>query len=236
MIFAGCTAGGSEAGSERADEAGPRCFDVHLADAIELNRERRPLYSELTGERSETISDKLILFEQASRVVASRLDDRAVDWQAEGIAILCDELEPISRAPEFVAMSPQPPAPLDSYESHNGIALAGDLTAALLVGGNDALVARLNEEIATLGSPGYNCLLRHFLDSLVRVTNTAPLHEQRALELGVASPSGLLRDFALAQIGGLPIATSLDDRAAPLQAEGVPILCQDVPPIPPLPE
>jgi hypothetical protein len=26
---------------------------------------------------------------------------------------------------------------------------------------------------------------------------------------------------------------SLDERAAPLQAEGIPILCQDVPPIPP---
>ena len=53
----------------RAEE---NCFRHHLQNAIVLNESRRPLYSALTNGASESISDRLILFESVESL-ASRI-------------------------------------------------------------------------------------------------------------------------------------------------------------------
>ncbi len=70
-------------------------------------------------------------------------------------------------------------------------------------------------------------MLRHLLESLLRITNNAPQHARRG------DSSRLSWLLVKAHRALLPVAAWLDRMASPLQLEGVPILFQDLPPIPP---
>jgi hypothetical protein len=216
-----------------ADESAAGCFETHVVEAIALNEQRKPLYADLTDGDSRRISNGLILFEQAIRLPARLIDDRAARWQEAGLAIGCDEFVPISLTPPFQSQVAPPPV---AFERRSGLVLATELKLAFATGGYDKLGDKLEEELAVLAAlPGHHCLLRHFLESLLRGANLAPIHAARAAELGLDSPDAISRDLVLLQIAGLPIATKLDADAASIQAKGIPILCQDVPPISPLP-
>jgi hypothetical protein len=76
-------------------------------------------------------------------------------------------------------------------------------------------------------------MTRHLLESALRITNGARRYAAEAEARGVASPAGLSRALLSMHLTTLGEGARLDRRAAPLQAEGVPIICQDVPPIPP---
>jgi len=236
LVVAGCAAEPEVAPSPdpgAADESSRGCFETHVVEAIEINQQRKPLYAELTDGESKPISRGLILFEQSIVLPAKLIDARAEKWQEAGLAIGCDEFVPISLTPEFRS---QVDPPTESRESHSGLALAAELKLAFALGGYDRLRGELEEELAELAEqPAYNCLLRHFLESLLRGANLAPIHAARAEELGLDSPDAISRDLILLQIAGLPVATKLDADAEEIQAAGIPILCQDVPPISPLP-
>ena len=89
---------------------------------------------------------------------------------------------------------------------------------------NDIL-ANLNE------SSSYNCLLRHFVESINRTSALAPIYIIAAKEAGMKSPKKLLWKYVKFQIFGLTWGNLIDNKARHLQAAGVPILCQDVPAI-----
>jgi hypothetical protein len=211
----------------------PGCFESHLLDAIELNQERAPLYASASAGRSQRISSRLITSERALLPPSRWLDRRAASWQAAGVGLLCDELVSLDDAPAFVARV-TPPA--TAYVRPDGLAIAAGLTGALLSAGYDGLHAAIETELAALApTPAYHCMLRHVLESTLRAVNLAPVHEAESAQLGLASPRAISRDLIVAQIGLIAVATTLDDDAAALQADGIPILCRDVPPIPPGP-
>jgi hypothetical protein len=71
---------------------------------------------------------------------------------------------------------------------------------------------------------------------MLRISNLAPLYDRMAEARGVPSPleiSTVLADLHFVVLGQAVMA---DGMAAPIQAADVPLLCQDVPFIPPLPE
>src|SRR4051812_25720307 len=76
-----------------------RCFSRHLNEAIELNKERKPLYSELSGGASEVISQRLIFFENLAYWPARFMDWQASSYQEAGIGVLCDEFISMSKVP-----------------------------------------------------------------------------------------------------------------------------------------
>jgi hypothetical protein len=77
-------------------------------------------------------------------------------------------------------------------------------------------------------------MLRHLLGSALRISNQAPRYEAQARAARIrASPGAISRTMLDLHLRMLGEAARLDRAAAPLQAEGIPILCQDVPPIPP---
>ncbi|HLL48487.1 MAG TPA: hypothetical protein VK399_17425, partial [Longimicrobiaceae bacterium] len=89
-------------------------------------------------------------------------------------------------------------------------------------------------ELAALEAvPCYHCMLRHLLESMLRVTSLAPTHAARAEAAGMKSTAGLSRLVLRLHLFALVDAAKLDVVAAPIQARGIPILCQDVPPISP---
>lgn len=80
--------------------------------------------------------------------------------------------------------------------------------------------------------PRFNCLTRHFLESTIRSARLAVKYDQVARERGVRSPEKLMKRFLQMSFFAFGQAIALDRDAAELQAQGLPILCQDVPHIP----
>lgn len=221
--------------SAAAPSAAPTvgAFEAHLREAIALNRERLPRYAALSGGASLPLSRTLIRAETLALPVARAVDRRAAPFQARGVGIVADE---------FIAMANTPPfrehAPIDAagFRRQSGWRLGWRVARAFRAGGFAAAENEIARELRRLESaPGVHCMLRHLLESARRVCRLAPVHAARAAELGIESPEPLSRRLLWLHLLALPAAARLDARAFPLQARGIPILAQDVPPIPPGP-
>lgn len=203
------------------------CFASHLYEAIALNESRRPMYAEATKGQSEAISRQLIAMEKAALLLARELDQRARPWQDAGIGVLCDEFVSMSLAPEFAVGVPAPaPFPV------RGARLLGHLSRSWRSFDYAALAAEIEAQLAAI-PVGSACMTRHLLESTLRAANLAPLHAAKSAEAGLPSPDELSRAFVVAQIASLPSAACMDRRVGRIHAMGVPMLCNDVPPIPP---
>ena len=214
----------------RAQDSG--CMERHLREALMLNKARMPLYSELTGGRSRGISRRLIWAERLALPAAWYIDRRARRYQAHGIAVVCDDFEPMDRTPAFRARVENPP-PLSAFAPADARRIKRSVERAHLAGGFAAASAALTHEIEALAeTPAFNCMTRHLLESALRISNGAQRYDADARARGLASPIRLSRTLLTLHLHTLGEAARLDRRAAPIQAEGVAIICQDVPPIP----
>jgi hypothetical protein len=222
----------ASAQEERAPES--RCMERHLREAARLNEERMPRYAELTGGRSREISRRLIRTERLAVPVAWYLDRRARRFQRAGIPVVCDDFVPMANTPPFRERAADPPPPLSAFARADARRIRRAVRRAQRTGGFPAASAALRAELARIeGTPAFHCMLRHLLESALRVSVLAPRHVAGARARGLTdSPEELSRDLLDLHLDALGEAAELDRRAAPLQAEGIPILCQDVPPIP----
>ena len=207
---------------------------MHLREAITLNRERLPRYARLSGGASLPISRTLIRAERWALPLARFVDRRAAPFQAHGIAIARDEFVSMHDVPPFCDRLDPAPS-LEDFRAAAGVRIALGIWNAARSGGFPAAEDRIRHELAALHTvPMFHCLLRHLLESAGRVVRLAPGHATRAAEQDLPSPAGLSRLMLRLHLLALGTAARLDARAAPLQARGIPILCQDVPPIPPV--
>lgn len=78
-------------------------------------------------------------------------------------------------------------------------------------------------------------MVRHLLESALRLCTVAPDLARQAVELSLPDPGRLHARLLRMHLWGLSGAARLDRRAWPLQCRGLPILAQDLPPIPPRP-
>ena len=207
-------------------------FEGHLLEAIEVNSQRKPLYSKLTGGASESISRKLIRTEKYLLPFARILDRRSQFYRQYGIPVLINEfvsMDAISRMQEFP--DPVREMPTALLREYSGWGLLGRFLSQR----NRSLeeigeVA--GEELKILeAAPSFFCMARHFLESIRRVAHYGVIHEQEASVRKVSSPVKITKRVLLLHYFGLPFAVSLDRSAAPIQAQGVSIICNDVPSI-----
>ncbi len=221
----------ARAATEVHGDVRPDCLAEHLREAVAQNRARMPLYAEASNGESERVSKLLIGLEEASIVVAARVDEPSAVYHAAGIPIVCDGVVPMSWTPPFVAVSLR--SVNDTFTPLNGEAVAADLRDALAKGGPDAVAALAHQWIGRLAStPHRHCLVRHVLESVARIALLAEDHERLARRRKLPSPAGIDDDLLRAHLSGLGVSAYLDEQAAPIQARGVPILCNDVPTIP----
>ena len=209
-------------------------FEQHIRDAIALNASRAPRYALLSGGSSRPISRWLILVERALLPVARWSDRRAAPYHRAGIPLLGALFAPMESAPAFA-----------SARSPLGLMRNGDLLtapirrrvrAAYRARGFEGAAHALMTEIATLAdAPATDCVVRHLLESAHRLSALAPEQIRLAGARGLASPRWLLAFLFRLHLWGLSPAGALDSRARPLQARGIPILAQDLPPVPPPP-
>ncbi len=203
-------------------------FAKHVLDAYNINTERLPLYSELTNGKSEKVSRKLLFMESLLLPVAKLMDMHAFYFQQEGIAVLQKELMPMDLLP-FKEQAEKATAffPLDISK------LKSDLNELL---DQDDFInfSKKTDEYLTLleNEKGAHCLVRHFLESIRRSANYAPIHIRETQNLNIASPKKLIKRFIKLHLFAFKNAEAIDHLAYPLQAEGLPIICQDVPVIP----
>jgi len=209
----------------------PGPFELHLLEAIELNRRRAPRYAELTGGASQSISRSLILSERLLVPIARWYDRRAEPYHAAGIPLLEDAFVSMSETPEFLEHR-------DPMPAHPGLrprsrSIARSCSDAWRSAGFPGVSAALEREIQTLADePSYHCMLRHLLESTLRLAVLAPRHERLSREHGLPSSATISRQLVRLHLWGLGSAIRMDRRAMPLQQRGIAIIAQDVPPIP----
>ena len=207
------------------------CFAEHLGDAIRLNDARATVYSAWSERRSESVSERLIRSERTALAIAKWVDRKAAPFQEDGIPIVCAEFVSMERTP------PLPDAPLPRpAERFAGSIEAGPLQEELIAAygesGFAGVAARADDWLARLAAtPAYNCMTRHLVESIWRVAFMAPLHERLARERRTGSTRELSEIILRLHLSALPEAEELDRAAAPLQERGIPIVCNDVPPI-----
>lgn len=211
-------------------ERGP--FATHLWEAILLNQARLPLYAKVSDGASVPISRRLIRAERLALPVAGWLDRAAQPLERRGIPVFSEVFVSMRGTPEFhpfVEPGPQPPllTPRDARQ------IAAMVTGAARANGWTGAMGALDGWLARLpGGGGFGCMVRHLLESALRVAVLAPRHAERAQRAGLALPTNMHRRLFRLHLIALGQAAALDRRAAPLQARGVPILCRDVPPLP----
>jgi hypothetical protein len=217
-----------------ASRLGPGPFERHLREALELNRKRAPLYAAITDGESEPISRSLIRMEWMLLPVARWYDRRAVPYHNAGIPLLEDAFVSMTETPRFLRY--REPSPRTPARRLDGAATARGVRRAFRERGFEGATARLKEDLHLLDDePSFHCMTRHLLESTLRIALLADQHAQDAAGRGLPSSIGISTDLVRIHLWGIPSAVRLDRRAAPLQRRGIPILCQDVPPIPPLP-
>lgn len=213
----------------RPGVAGP--FEAHLREAIALNRARAPLYAARTAGRSHAVSRRLIASEYLLLPVARWFDARAARYHAAEVPLLDALFVSMAEAPPYGATTPStlpeayaPPRPVRvRTEVVQGYRANGYAGAAVCV-------QRALENVNAY--PHVDGMMRHLLESLRRLCSVAPRAVAAARAREMASPGWLLGLLFWGHLAALGFAARLDARARPLQCEGVPIVCHDVPHIP----
>lgn len=211
----------------------PGPFERHLREAIALNQARAPLYASLSDGASRAISRRLIVLERALLPVARVFDYRAAPYHQAGIPLLESLFVPMATAPEFKSASARRSSLRRSYVPpvRPGV-IRRRVGAAYEARGFDGAKDALAEELSTLATtPETDCLVRHLLESAHRLAALAQSHIDLAAARGLRSPRSLLALLLRLHLWGLGPAGTLDARARPLQARGIAILAQDLPPI-----
>ncbi len=213
-------------------------FEEHLRDAISINTKRAPLYSDLSGGRSDSVSRWVVLSERIALPLCRVPDLWGRKFLDFGVPIVKEEFMPMETIPEFRETLPFAPASLRDFEPRHGNSIGAKILRGYRTGGFSEAANVAGGELKSLeADPTFHPMLRHLLESVVRVCNLAPLHEKRRLELSIPdSTIGLSKWLFFSHFSAFQFASWIDSKAAPLHAEGLPILHQDVPHIPPLSE
>ena len=211
------------------------CFREHLREAIAINKARRPLYARLSNYHSTEISDRLIAGEQLAKFASylfHNFDARAESYQEKGINIVCDEFVSMSLTPRFEAYGPLPHPDLRHFHELDPYIIRRSLSRAIDDGYPQTVAAAKHWiNVIEKSDVRFNCMTRHLLESVGRIAKLAPGHIQKSKSLGLKSPARLSNSMISSHLLMLPESVALDVLAAPIQAQGIQILCQDVPPI-----
>lgn len=217
------------------------CLDEHLRGAIALNRLRAPKYAELSGGRSLEVSRRLIESEKSALLPAKLALLGTQHWRERGVPVLCTEFESMVRVPPPVELAMLDRPSIEMFKGPDASALKMDLEVILdwrLAPGDlteeawPVIEGRLQLELEALApEPRFNCMYRHLVESMIRTARSAPKLVELARSKGVRSPESWSTLLFKEHIKAMPFSLELDRLAAPIQADGIPIVCNDVPPL-----
>lgn len=209
------------------------CLGEHVSEAMDLNKQRKTAYMKLSQGRSKDVSNALLWMEWKISLAAPLADAWSAYFQAKGIPIMCDDFVPISDTPAFQAQNPQGKDSLNNFRQPDVAKIKEKLLEFHKARAYMQMAEYADAEIIELDRvPRYNCMVKHMLESVRRMAALTPVHAQKAQEQGIRSTEPLSRTVLKSHIMFLNESAKIDELAAPLQAEGLMIVCQDVPYIP----
>lgn len=203
------------------------CISHHIHEAIALNSERLPLYAAASDGRSVAISQALLNLEKLVLATLPLIEKPAEKYQERGIPLFCLDVVPMSDTPAFIE---RVETSEDSYVAFDGLSLSLALARSVVTKNDSQLEYQLGEALAVLAeNKRFNCLTRHLVESILRSVRLTPMYRQMSSEAGLRDPAYLLRILINTQISALGLASHLDAQAAGLNAEGIPVICNDLP-------
>lgn len=209
------------------------CLGEHVSEAMVLNKQRKAAYMQLSQGRSKKVSNALLWMERKISVAAPLADAWSAYFQSRGVQIMCDDFVPISHTPAFQAKNPQGRDSLHNFRPPDITRIKGRLLELHKARSYMEMARYADSEIIELDRvPRYNCMVKHMLESVRRMAALTPVHAQKARSQGLRSSEPLSRTVLKSHIMFLNESARIDKLAAPLQAEGLMIVCQDVPYIP----
>lgn len=208
-------------------------FYVHIKDAIKLNKERALLYAGITNGRSKIVSKGLIGLEYATVPISKYYDFRAKKYNKAGIPLFKLDFIDMAQTPAFKSLHPLPARAYRSIRKLPIYQIEKELKLALKENDLDRILEIATQQIEEINeNPSYNCLTRHFLESIRRSAFLLPYYIEASHHKDLSSPKNLVKQVILIQAKSLPLVQQLDREAGPIQEKGIAILCQDVPHIP----
>lgn len=209
------------------------CLTKHIHEAMVLNKQRKPLYSELSQGLSERISDKMIAMEYQLIALSPFADAWAVPFQAAGISIVCEDLVPMEQTPDFTTENPEGMDSVINFHPPDIKYIQENLLIFFESKEYLKMAEVADQNVKNLDhNPRYNCMVKHILESIRRMAALTPKHAEKSKKILPVSTELLSRVLLKNHIKLLATAAKLDQLAAPLQAAALPIICQDVPYIP----
>jgi hypothetical protein len=206
----------------------------HLREAKAINWERLPKYVDLTDGASRWVSWILISSEMAGIPFATLVEYLNEPLAKAGVNILCEDFISMEKTPPFLNRAADLPLPIEQFSADLGWDEMGEFWQLARSRSYGQLAARADAVLAELKLvPTYHCMYRHILESIRLAAANAEAQLTRAHAAGLASEAERVIDMLMiSQAGVLPLALYLDKLSAPIHAQGIPIICQDVPPIP----
>ena len=171
----------------------------------------------------------VIFWEKLILMKSKKFDRRARAFQQIGIPLMCEDFVDMAETPDYINKTTEI---LESYlktAKPNSKQLKETLRSKLKLG-YLPLKKHLEIELRFLeANKSYDCLLRHLVESLLRTADLAPRYLSKTNGKDKKKLDKLITKYLRLQIFGIGQAIFIDKKARPLQAEGVPILCNDVP-------
>lgn len=195
------------------------------------------MYSRLTNGASEKIS-RTFIRNQYLVLPITRITDRiAIKYQKRGIPIVDIDMVSMELIDDFREGSTQDPLPLSAFDPIDVRPIKRRIKLAYEDGSFPAVSQTIEAELKTIEDlTTYHAMFRHMLESMLRAANLAEVYLELARQKQYKSTRGLSRWLLRLHLNALSGCAKLDKLSAPIQADGIPIIKQDVPPIDPRPK
>lgn len=212
--------------------SGERCNTVHVLEAMEINRERRELYKVDGNKDAAKIISRLILLEKVMLPFSAKLDRMVKKLHRANVPIWCEDLVSMNEVPNYQSSVPVPAQSFIAFEE-NKLKRLKKMMRKFEFSKRLELYDEIHNIILNdMNDPSYHCLTRHFLEAAARSLMLSDKHLESApddLKDDVRKAvTKLMRQLSYS----LNFSTALDRAAAPIQSKGIPVLCQEMPPIP----
>jgi hypothetical protein len=204
-----------------------RCFEDHIQSSISLNFQLKNYYSKLTNKESDRIFNFLILSEKTALVGAKYFDRKAQKFHEYGVDLFCQEFLPMNstilqNAPELRSS----PKKFD-WKKYSRL-----LKREIRLRDFEAVKDFTNQALNELKQqPHYYCFTRHLLESIYRFAYFTQIRENQSLRLNIQSPKELMAKAMEYQRLGFWGANRIDEMSFSIQMKGIPLLCDQLPPL-----